>query len=180
MHTRKGLRRIVKNPATCKNSSQIFTKQSTWKQINKPKTKRLNYPRKRIHSFSILLHIYCPYLWQCVEYHMFVYEVIICWSWNQCFQVKPEFPLSPVNNIMARKQRKFWIKLGLLLPKIAFLLRKHKQQLCLNLLIKRIQLFRERLSEKMCTQQSRKVTWDMINTLFLMIAAVEFICVAFL
>ena len=29
-----------------------------------------------------------------------------------------------------------------------------------------IQLFRERLSEKMCTRQSRKVMWDMINTLF--------------
>ena len=26
---------------------------------------------------------------------------------------------------------------------------------------------RERLSEKICTRQSRKVTWDMINTLFL-------------
>ena len=31
----------------------------------------------------------------------------------------------------------------------------------------RIQLFRERLSAKMCTRQSRKVIWDMINTLFL-------------
>ena len=31
----------------------------------------------------------------------------------------------------------------------------------------RIQLFRERLSEKMCTRQSRKVLLDMINTLFL-------------
>ena len=30
-----------------------------------------------------------------------------------------------------------------------------------------IQLFRERLSEKMCTRQSRRVMWDMINTLFL-------------
>ena len=30
-----------------------------------------------------------------------------------------------------------------------------------------IQLLRERLSEKMCTRQSRKVIWDMINTLFL-------------
>ena len=30
-----------------------------------------------------------------------------------------------------------------------------------------IQLFRERLSEKMCTRQSRKVTWDIINTLLL-------------
>ena len=30
----------------------------------------------------------------------------------------------------------------------------------------RIQLFRERLSAKMCTRQSRKVIWDMINTLF--------------
>ena len=28
-------------------------------------------------------------------------------------------------------------------------------------------VFRERLSEKMCTRQSRKVMWDMINTLFL-------------
>ena len=28
-----------------------------------------------------------------------------------------------------------------------------------------IQLFRERLLEKMCTRQSRKVIWDMINTL---------------
>ena len=30
-----------------------------------------------------------------------------------------------------------------------------------------VQLFRERLSEKMCKRQSRKVIWDMINTLFL-------------
>ena len=30
-----------------------------------------------------------------------------------------------------------------------------------------IQLFRERLSEKMCRRQSRKVIWDMIYTLFL-------------
>ena len=30
-----------------------------------------------------------------------------------------------------------------------------------------IQLFWERLSGKMCTRQSRKVIWDMINTLFL-------------
>ena len=42
-----------------------------------------------------------------------------------------------------------------------------------------IQLFRERLSEKMCTRQFRKVTWDMINTLFLAIVAVEFICQCF-
>ena len=31
----------------------------------------------------------------------------------------------------------------------------------------RIQLVQERLSEKMCTRQSRKVIWDLINTLFL-------------
>ena len=36
-----------------------------------------------------------------------------------------------------------------------------------------IQLFRERLSEKMCTRQPRKVIWDMINTLFLTTVAVE-------
>ena len=30
-----------------------------------------------------------------------------------------------------------------------------------------VQLFRERLSENMCTPQSRKVMWDMLNTLFL-------------
>ena len=30
-----------------------------------------------------------------------------------------------------------------------------------------IQLFRETLSEKMCTRQSRKVKWDMTNTLSL-------------
>ena len=28
----------------------------------------------------------------------------------------------------------------------------------------RLYLFRERLSEKLCTRQSRKVSWDMINT----------------
>ena len=28
-------------------------------------------------------------------------------------------------------------------------------------------VFRERSSEKLCTRQSRKVIWDMINTLFL-------------
>ena len=30
-----------------------------------------------------------------------------------------------------------------------------------------IQLFLERLSEKICTRQSRKVVWDTINSLFL-------------
>ena len=43
-----------------------------------------------------------------------------------------------------------------------------------------IQLFRERLSEKMCTRQSPKVIWDMINTLFLTTVAVEPTFVAFL
>ena len=33
--------------------------------------------------------------------------------------------------------------------------------------------FRERLSEKMCTRQFRKVIWDMIDTLFLTTVAVE-------
>ena len=42
-----------------------------------------------------------------------------------------------------------------------------------------IQLFRERLSEKKCTRQSRKVTWDMINTVP-DIVAVEPTFVAFL
>ena len=42
-----------------------------------------------------------------------------------------------------------------------------------------IQLFRERLSEKMCTRQSREVVWDMIDTLFLAIVAVEPTFVAF-
>ena len=36
-----------------------------------------------------------------------------------------------------------------------------------------IQLFWERLSEKMCTPQSWKVIWDKINTLFLMTVAVK-------
>ena len=31
----------------------------------------------------------------------------------------------------------------------------------------RLYLFRERLSEKLCTRQSRKASWDMINTQFL-------------
>ena len=35
-----------------------------------------------------------------------------------------------------------------------------------------IQLFRERLSEKMCTREPRKVIWDTINTLFLTTVAV--------
>ena len=43
-----------------------------------------------------------------------------------------------------------------------------------------IQLFRERLSEKLCTRQSRKAIWDMINTLFLTTVAVEPTFVAFL
>ena len=45
-----------------------------------------------------------------------------------------------------------------------------------------IQLFRERLLEKMCTRQSRKVIWDMIDTIaiFLMTVAVEPTLVAFL
>ena len=36
-----------------------------------------------------------------------------------------------------------------------------------------IQLFQERLLEKMCTRQSRKVIRDMIDTIFLMTVAVE-------
>ena len=36
-----------------------------------------------------------------------------------------------------------------------------------DLCVDHIQLFRERLSEKMCTRQARKVIWDMINALFL-------------
>ena len=43
-----------------------------------------------------------------------------------------------------------------------------------------IQLFRERLSEKIWTRQSRKVIWDMINTLFPDAVAVEPTFVAFL
>ena len=43
-----------------------------------------------------------------------------------------------------------------------------------------IQPFRERLSEKMSTRQSRKAIWDMIYTLFLTTAAVEFTFVAFI
>ena len=43
-----------------------------------------------------------------------------------------------------------------------------------------IQLFPERLSEKMCTPRSRKVIWDMVNTLFLTNVAVEPTFVAFL
>ena len=40
-----------------------------------------------------------------------------------------------------------------------------------------IQLFGERLSEKMCTRQSRKVIWHMIDTLFLTtVAVVYFFC----
>ena len=41
------------------------------------------------------------------------------------------------------------------------------------------QLFRERLAEKMCTRQPRKLIWDMINTLFLTTVAVEPTFVAF-
>ena len=43
-----------------------------------------------------------------------------------------------------------------------------------------LQLFRERLSEKLCPQQARKVIWDMINTLFLTTVVVENTFVAFL
>ena len=43
-----------------------------------------------------------------------------------------------------------------------------------------IQLFQERLSEEMRTRQSRKVIWDMINTLFVTTEAVEPTFVAFL
>ena len=42
-----------------------------------------------------------------------------------------------------------------------------------------IQLFRDRLSEKLCTRQCRKVIWDMIDTLFLTTVAVESTFVAF-
>ena len=40
-------------------------------------------------------------------------------------------------------------------------------------------VFRERLSEKMCTRQPQKVIWDLINTLFLMTVAVKPTFVAF-
>ena len=53
----------------------------------------------------------------------------------------------------------------------------HDDEKCLG---ETIQLFRERLSEKMCTRQSQKVIWDMINTLFLTTVAVEHTFVAFL
>ena len=43
-----------------------------------------------------------------------------------------------------------------------------------------IQLFRGRLSEKMCTGKSGKVIWGMMNTLFLMTVAVKPTFVAFL
>ena len=43
-----------------------------------------------------------------------------------------------------------------------------------------IQLFWERLLEKMCTQQSQKVIWDVIDTLFLTTVAVEPTFAAFL
>ena len=43
-----------------------------------------------------------------------------------------------------------------------------------------IQLFRERLSPKKCTRQSRKVIWDMIITLYLTTVAVEPAFFAFL
>ena len=39
-----------------------------------------------------------------------------------------------------------------------------------------LQLFWERLSEKMCRQQSRKVIWDRINTLFLTLADEPYFC----
>ena len=42
-----------------------------------------------------------------------------------------------------------------------------------------IQLFQERLLEKMCTRESRKVMWDMIDTLFLTTVSVEPTFVAF-
>ena len=43
-----------------------------------------------------------------------------------------------------------------------------------------IQLFRERLSEKMCSGQSRMAIWDMTNSLFLTTVAVDPTFVAFL
>ena len=41
-------------------------------------------------------------------------------------------------------------------------------------------LFRGRLSPKLCTRQSRKVIWDMFNTLVLDTVAVEHTFIAFL
>ena len=38
---------------------------------------------------------------------------------------------------------------------------------CVDLFTACLQLCRERLPEKMCTRQSRKVIWEMINNLFL-------------
>ena len=44
---------------------------------------------------------------------------------------------------------------------------------CYKCLTAYIQLFRERLSEKMCTRQPRKVIWDIINILFLTTVVVK-------
>ena len=70
-----------------------------------------------------------------------------------------------------------------LTTKMAAVTSRANQQSLLGLyteLMRYIQLFRERLSEKMCTGQSGKVIWDMINTLFLTTVAVEPTFVAFL
>ena len=39
-----------------------------------------------------------------------------------------------------------------------------------------IQLFQERLSDEMCTRQSRKVIWDMLHTLFLTLQLSNYYC----
>ena len=55
-----------------------------------------------------------------------------------------------------------WQSCSVLLPLqfMSLITDANTQQCC-------IQLFRERLLEKICTQQSRKVIWDMSNTPFL-------------
>ena len=51
---------------------------------------------------------------------------------------------------------------------------------CITRALRRLQLFRERLSEKMCMRQSRKVIWDMIDaTLFLSVGTRKHIFMAF-
>ena len=51
---------------------------------------------------------------------------------------------------------------------------------CITRALRRLQLFRERLSEKMCMRQSRKVIWDMIDaTLFLSVSTRKHIFMAF-
>ena len=69
-----------------------------------------------------------------------------------------------LNNPRLALRAKCRVHLALLIKRLLCTLINVSKQVGVSIYL---QLFRERLSEKMCTRQSRKVTWDMINALLI-------------